>query len=52
MDIFNSISKLFFKLVLQVLSFSPLFYMILGVFVITALVNIFAICYGGVIDVF
>lgn len=43
MDIFNLISKLFFKLVLQVLSFSPLFYMILGVFVITAVVNIF--CY-------
>jgi len=43
MDIFNSISKLFFKLVLQVLSFSPLFYMILGAFVITALINIF--CY-------
>ena len=43
MEIFNSISKLFFKLVLQVLSFSPLFYMILGVFVITAVVNIF--CY-------
>lgn len=43
MDIFTSISKLFFKLVLQVLSFSPLFYMILGVFVITALINIF--CY-------
>ena len=43
MDVFNSISKLFFKLVLQVLSFSPLFYMILGAFVITALINIF--CY-------
>ena len=43
MDIFNSISKLFFNLVLQMLSFSPLFYMILGVFVITALINIF--CY-------
>lgn len=43
MDIFNSISKLFFKLVLQVFSFSPLFYMILGIFVITALINIF--CY-------
>lgn len=43
MDIFNSISKLFFKLVLQMLSFSPLFYMILGAFVITALINIF--CY-------
>lgn len=43
MDIFNSISSLFFKLILQVLSFSPLFYMILGVFVITASVNIF--CY-------
>lgn len=43
MDIFDSISKLFFKLILQVLSFSPLFYMILGVFVITAVVNIF--CY-------
>lgn len=43
MEIFYSISKLFFKLVLQVLSFSPLFYMILGVFVITVLVNIF--CY-------
>ena len=43
MEIFNSISKLFFKLVLQVLSFSPLFYMILGVFVITTLINIF--CY-------
>lgn len=43
MDIFYSISKLFFKLVLQVLSFSPLFYMMLGVFVITALINIF--CY-------
>lgn len=43
MDIFNSISKLFFKLVLQALSFSPLFYIILGFFVITALVNIF--CY-------
>lgn len=43
MDIFNSISKLFFKLVLQVLSFSPLFYMILGAFVIIALINIF--CY-------
>lgn len=43
MEIFNSISSLFFKLILQVLSFSPLLYMILGVFVITALVNIF--CY-------
>lgn len=43
MDIFNSISELFFKLVLQVLLFSPLLYMILGVFVITALINIF--CY-------
>ena len=43
MDIFNSISKLFFKLILQVLSFSPLFYMILGIFVIIALINIF--CY-------
>lgn len=43
MDIFNSISKLFFNLVLKVLSFSPLFYMILGAFVITALINIF--CY-------
>lgn len=43
MEIFNSISNLFFKLLLQVLSFSPLFYMILGVFVITALINIF--CY-------
>lgn len=43
MDIFNSISDLFFKLLIKVLSFSPLFYMILGVFVITALINIF--CY-------
>lgn len=43
MDIFNSISSLFFKLVLQMLSFSPLFYMILGVFVVTVAVNIF--CY-------
>lgn len=43
MDIFNSISNLFFKLILQVLSFSPLFYMVLGVFVITSVVNIF--CY-------
>lgn len=43
MDIFNSISELFFKLLIQILSFSPLFYMILGVFVITALINIF--CY-------
>lgn len=43
MDIFNSISNLFFKLILQVLSFSPLFYMVLGVFVITSAVNIF--CY-------
>lgn len=43
MEIFNSISSLFFKLILQVLSFSPLFYMILRIFVITALINIF--CY-------
>lgn len=47
MDIFTSISKLFFKLVLQVLSFSPLFYMILGVFVITALINIFCFILWG-----
>lgn len=43
MEEFNLISKLFFKLLLEVLSFSPLFYMMLGVFVITALINIF--CY-------
>lgn len=43
MDIFNSISDLFFKLLIKVLSFTPLLYMILGVFVITISVNIF--CY-------
>lgn len=43
MDIISSITSLFFKLVLQVLSFTPLFYLLLGVFLITALVNIF--CY-------
>lgn len=43
MDIFNSISELFFNLVIKVLSFTPFLYMILGVFVITISVNIF--CY-------
>lgn len=43
MEIFNSISDLFFNLLIKVLSFTPLLYMILGVFVITALINIF--CY-------
>lgn len=43
MDIIYSITSLFFKLVLQVLSFTPLFYLLLGVFLVTTLVNIF--CY-------
>lgn len=43
MEIFSSITTLFFKLVLQVVSFTPLFYLLLGVFLVTALVNIF--CY-------
>ena len=43
MDLVTSITSLFFKLVLQVLSFSPLLYLLLGVFLVTTLVNIF--CY-------
>ena len=47
MEIFSSISTLFFKLVLQVVSFTPLFYLLLGVFIITALVNIFCFFLWG-----
>lgn len=43
MAIFNSIIALFFNLIVRTLSFTSLLYMILGVFVITACVNIF--CY-------
>lgn len=47
MEFFSSITTLFFKLVLQVLSFTPLFYLLLGVFLVTALVNIFCFFLWG-----
>ena len=43
MVVFNSLTTLFFNLIVKILSFTPLLYMILGVFVITVAVNIF--CY-------
>ena len=43
MVIFNSLTKLFFSLIVKILSFTPLFYMLLGVFLITVSVDIF--CY-------
>lgn len=43
MVVFNSLTTLFFSLIVKMLSFTPLLYLILGVFLITVAVNVF--CY-------